>query len=207
MKSRRDFLATTLSLLGGLTLPSLASAGTGPVIVEVANFQCPRCRSVNDHWERLDQAVRAKGGIIRFAPVAWESQSLWPDRVYYAARDLYPAAEWVIRDAIFDGIQREGQRFDELSQVMAYLDRRQLPKYLQSKGVPFELLSVADRAASDDSLLPEAKAGRLADMSGAAEVPVFLWLRDGEVVHVISPADASEPGPLVHKVLQKINEK
>ena len=207
MANRRDFLATTLSLLGGAMLPGIARAAQGPVIVEIANFQCPRCRSVNDHWERLDQAVRAKGGILRFAPVAWESQSLWPDRVYYAARDLYPAAEWVIRDAIFDGMQREGQRFDELSQVMSYFDRRQIAKYLQSKNVPFDLLAVADRAATDDSLLPEAKAGRLADLSGAAEVPVFVWLREGEIIHALSPADAAEPGPLVHKVLQKINEK
>lgn len=209
---RRQFLAA----LGALGLAPLASAQqpmpglpaspSGRVLVELANFHCPRCRQLNDHFDRIHAAAAAQQMSFRFAPLAWEGQSLWPDRVYYAVRDLYPAAEGLVRDLMFDAIQREGQRFEELPQVMAYFERRQLPQRAKALVGTFDLLAVADRAATDVVLLSEMKAGRLADLSGATEVPVFVWVQDGEVVQAVSPADAQEAAPLVQKVIQKINE-
>lgn len=204
MNSRRHFMGAALAAVSGMLWPVTGRAAPGPVIVELVNFQCSRCREVNDHWERLDAAVRAQDGLLRFAPVAWDNQSLWPDRIYYATRDLFPAAEWVVRNALFDGMQREGQRFDELEQVLAYFERRQLVQQLSAKQVRFDLLALADYAASDTVLLAEAKAARLLSLTGASAVPVFAWVAEGEVTHVISPADASEPVALVHRVLQKI---
>lgn len=187
-------------------MPGLPASPSGMVLVELANFHCPRCRQVNDHFDRIRAAASAQQMAFRFAPLAWEGQSLWPDRVYYAVRDLYPAVEGLVREMLFDAIQREGQRFEELPQVMAYFERRQLPQRAKELVGAFDLLTVADRAASDVVLLSEMKAGRLADLSGATEVPVFVWVQEGEVVQAISPADAPDAAPLVQKVIQKINE-
>lgn len=186
-------------------MPGLPASPSGLVLVELANFHCPRCRQVNDHIDRIRSAAAQQQIVFRFAPLAWEGQSLWPDRVYYAVRDLYPAAEGLVRDMLFDAIQREGQRFEELPQVLAYFERRQLPQQAQKLVGTFDMLSIADRAASDVALLSEMKAGRLIDLSGATEVPVFVWIREGEVVKSVSPTDAQEASPLVQKVLQQLN--
>lgn len=211
MMSRRQFLAACLA--GSLPLVSLAdslspglpASPSGTVLVELVNFHCPRCRTVNDYHDTLSNAARASQMTLRFAPVAWEGQSLWPDRVYYAVRDLYPRVEGLVRDALFDGIQRDGLQFEEVSQVLAYLERRQLPKQAKALDPAFDLLAIADRAVSDITMLSEMKAGRLLNLSGASEVPVFALVRGGEVIDTLSPANATEPAALVQQVLRKLN--
>lgn len=212
---RRDFLLAcggTALVSSGVQAQDTADPVTRrtlgeTVVVELANFHCNRCRAVNDHFPRLRRAAEAVGLDLRFAPVAWQGQSLWPDRVYYAIRDLFPQAEGAIRDALFDGIQREGMAFEDLPQTLAYLERRQVAQRALALAPQFNLAQVADRAATDDVLLSEMKAGRLADLSGATEVPVFLWLTDGETKRVLSPRDAKEPAALVAAVQQALAPK
>lgn len=199
-------LLLPLEALAGPPSPGLPASPSGMVVVELLNFHCPRCRAVNDYYDTLRQAAEAQGVALRIAPAAWEGQSIWPDKVYYAARDLFPAAESLVRDALFDGIQREGLRFEELPQVLAYLERRQLPSRAKAFDPAFSLLAIADRAATDIPLFSEMKAGRLLDMSGATEVPVFVWVRDGNVVDTLSPIDAAEPGALVQRVVRKLSD-
>lgn len=210
---RRRFLALALAglllplaVLAGPPSPGLPASPSGTVVVELLNFHCPRCRVVNDYYDALRQAAEAQGLALRIAPAAWEGQSIWPDKVYYAARDLFPAAEGLVRDALFDGIQREGLLFEELPQVIAYLERRQLPSRAKALDPAFNLLAIADRASTDIPLFSEMKAGRLLDLSGATEVPVFVWVRDGNVVDTLSPTDASEPAALVQRVIRKMGE-
>lgn len=210
---RRKVLKALLGLsllpaaaMAQMAVPGMPASPSGTVLVEIINFQCPRCRVVNDQFDYIAQAARAAKTPLRVAPAAWEGQSLWPDRVYYAVRDLFPGAEQTIRDALFDGVQREGQRFEELPQVIAFLERRQLPQRIKATVPNFDLLAVADRAADDITILSEVKVARLIDLSGATEVPVFVWVRDGKVLHTISPADAAEPGALVQKVVRKLSE-
>lgn len=188
------------------TSPGLPASASGIVVVELANFFCNRCRTVNDHFDRLQQTARAVGHDLRFAPVSWEGQSFWPDRVYYATRDLFPAAEVLIRNAMFDGIQREGMLFESISQVIAYLERRQVPEQGLKLDPKFSLVTVAERAITDDTMLAEAKAGRLVNMSGAEQVPVFVWVQDGIVTRAVSPREAPEPIGLVQLVYRELTK-
>lgn len=188
------------------TSPGLPASPSGIVVVELANLHCPRCRLINDHFTRLQQAARDIGQDLRFAPVAWEGQSLWPDRVYYATRDLFPLAEGLVRDAVFDGLQREGMLFETVSQVIAYLERRQVPENALKLEPNFNLAAIAERAGSDDTMLSEAKAGRLVNMSGAVQVPVFVWVKDGQVIKSLSSRDAPEPISLVQLVYRELTK-
>lgn len=216
---RRDFLrvasGAALALLSssamaqtaplvGTALPG-APSGSGIVVVELANLFCDRCRQVNDHYPRLQRAAQAAGIEMRFAPVAWEGQSMWPDRVYYANRDLYPATEHLVRDALFDAIQREGLAFEDLPQVLAYFERKQLNQRGLDLDRNYSLAQVAQRAASDDVLYSEMKAGRLVELSGASEVPIFAWLKNGEVMNALSPRDAADPLALVQLVMRELS--
>lgn len=214
--NRRQFLragAAGLALLPAAramaqygTSPGLPASASGIVVVELANFYCNRCRTVNDHFDRLRQAALDAGHDFRFAPVMWEGQSMWPDRTYYATRDLFPATEALVRNAMFDGLQREGMIFESITQVLAYLERRQVPEQALKLDPRFSLAAVAERAGSDDTLVSEAKAGRLVNMSGADEVPVFVWVKDGLVVKALSPRDAPEPIALVQLTYRELTK-
>lgn len=185
--------------------PGMQASPNNTVILELANFNCSRCRAVNDQYQRMHQAAREHGYDMRFAPVVWEQQPLWPDRVYYAFRDLYPEAESLARNALFDGIHREGMRFENLEQVLAYFERRQVPQAALSVYPNFNAAQLAERANSEDVLFSEIKASRLIEQSGAEEVPVFMWVRDGEVIHAITPAEANgDARALVQLVLRTI---
>lgn len=196
-------LAQHAAVVGAPT-PGVAASVDGWVLVELANFYCDRCRQVNDHFGRLQKAAQAAGGELRFAPLAWEGQSIWPDRVFYAARDLFPAADVLVRDALFEGLQGEGMPFENLPQVMAYFERKQLPQRALEFDRKFNLAQVAERAASDDVLYSEMKAGRLVELSGASEVPVFAWVHGGAVVKALSPRDAQDPIALVQLVIREL---
>ena len=174
------------------------------VVVELANFFCNRCRQANDHFDRLQRAARQAGHDLRFAPVSWEGQSLWPDRAYYAARDLYPAVEPLIRHALFEGLQRDGMIFQSISQVVAYLERRQFSTQALELEPRFNLADLAERAGTDDILLAEAKAGRLVNLSGAEQVPVFVWVQDGELIKTRSHRDANDVIGLVQLVYRDL---
>lgn len=188
------------------TSPGLPASASGIVVVELANFHCNRCRAVDDHFERLRSAARDEGHDLRFAPIAWQGQSIWPDRTYYATRDLFPAAESLIRSAMFDGLQREGMLFESIAQVLAYLERRQVPEKALKLEPNFSLAAIATRANAEETLLAEAKASRLVGMSGADAVPVFVWVQDGQVIKTISPSDSAEPMGLVQRVYRELTK-
>lgn len=213
---RRDFLRACAVALAATPLsnafaqystsPGLPASASGIVVVELANLHCNRCRAVNDHFDRLREAARSAGHDLRFAPVAWQGQSVWPDRVYYATRDLFPAAEGLIRGAMFDGLQREGMLFESIAQVLAYLERRQVPEQALKLDPRFSLAQIADRANTDDTLISESKAARLIDLSGADAVPVFVWVKDGQVISTVSPRDAAEPMGIVQRVFRELTK-
>lgn len=186
--------------------PGLPASPSGIVVVELANFYCNRCRQANDHFDRLQRAARLAGHDLRFAPVSWEGQSLWPDRAYYATRDLYPALEPLMRHALFEGLQRDGMIFQSISQVVAYLERRQFAQQVLELEPRFNLADLAEKAGTDDVLLAEAKAGRLVNLSGAQQVPVFVWVQDGELIKTRSTRDANDVIGLVQLVYQDLTQ-
>lgn len=213
--NRRDFLGASIA---GLMLPAasafaqynrspgLSASPSGTVIVMLANFYCNRCRQSNDHFERLQFAAREAGHDMRFAPVVWEGQSVWPDRAYYATRDLFPLAEGLVRGAMFDGLQREGMIFESIPQVIAYLERRQVTEKALKLEPNFSLAAIAERAITDDVMVSEAKAGRLVNLSGAEEVPVYTWIKDGQIVKTRSPRDANDVIGLVQLVYRDLTQ-
>lgn len=189
------------------TSPGLAPSATGIVVVELINLHCARCRAVNEHVPEMEQAARAAGMDYRVAPIAYTDQSAWPDRVYYAARDTFPGSEAIIRKALFDGIQQDGLPFEDLPQVLTYLDSEGVAKKVVEKFPAFKLSDVADFAASNAPLYSEVKAATLAQKSLAQEVPVFLWIKDGKIIDSVTPAAAPEPLDLVRLVLSKLQGK
>lgn len=189
------------------TSPGLVPSPTGIVVVELINLHCTRCRAVNEHVPELEQAARAAGMDYRVAPIAYTDQSAWPDRVYYAARDTFPGSEAIIRKALFDGIQQDGLPFEDLPQVLTYLDSEGVAKKVVEKFPAFKLSDVADFAASNAPLYSEVKAANLAQKSLAQEVPVFLWIKDGKIIDSVTPAAAPEPLDLVRLVLSKLQGK
>lgn len=186
------------------TSPGLPASRSGVVVVMLANFYCNRCRQANDHVERLRDAAQGAGHDLRFAPVTWEGQSVWPDRAYYAARDLFPSTEGLIRSALFDGLQREGMLFDSITQIIAYLERRQVAERALKKDPNFNLAAIAERAIQDDTMVAEAKAGRLVNLSGAEEVPVFVWVQDGQVIKTRSLRETNDVIGLVQLVFRDL---
>lgn len=187
------------------TSPGLPASPTGVVVVELINLHCPRCRAVNDSEPLLKKSALAAGMDLRIAPIAYTNQSPWPDRVYYAARDLYPGSEDLIRDTLFDGVQTDGLEFEDLPQVLSYLQAHEVPAKLVARFPNFSLNSLADQATSDAPMFSEGKAARLVQQSGADAVPVFLWIKDGQITDAIAPKSDDEGGPqLVQEVLRKL---
>ncbi|MEX3984225.1 hypothetical protein AB4Y45_35300 [Paraburkholderia sp. EG287A] len=190
------------------TSPGLPASATGIVVVELVNLHCPRCRAVNDSEPVLKQAALAAGEDLRIAPIAYTDQSPWPDRVYYAARDLYPGSEDLVRETLFDGIQTDGLEFEDLAQVLSYLQAHEIPQKLAAQFPNFSLNAIADQASSDAPMYSEAKAARLVSQSGAAAVPVFLWVKDGQIIDAVSPSSDDEGGPqVVQEVLHRLQSK
>jgi hypothetical protein len=187
------------------TSPGLPASPSGVVVVELINLHCPRCRAVNDSEPLLKRAALAAGEDLRIAPIAYTDQSPWPDRVYYSARDLYPGSEDLIRDTLFDGIQTDGLEFEDLPQVLSYLQSNGVTDKLAAKFPNFSLNAIADQANSDAPMFSEGKAARLVQQSGADAVPVFLWIKDGQIIDAISPKNDDEGGPqLVQEVMHKL---
>lgn len=203
--NRRDFLKGAAALLT-VAVPgmSAAQAATSKALVQLINFHCSRCFAVNDQHARIAQAAAEAAVDYRAAPIAWGEQSMWPSRMYYSLRDLYPGSEHAARDAIFEGIHKEGQRFETLDQLVVFLERFEVLKSAQALHQGFNLDTLRAHAESDAPLAAEIRAIRLLEQSAAEEVPVFVWVENGLMTQVISPAQAAEPGALVQRVMGQL---
>lgn len=188
--------------------PGLPSSPSGLVVLELANFGCSRCNAVNAHYPRMHRVARDLGVDLRFAPIAWVGQSIWPDRVYYAGRDLYPLAEGHFRDAFFMALHTDGMRFENVDQAQAYLARKQVTEAIKGLYPDFSLEAVIERAKTDDVMISEGKAIRLLEQSAATEMPAFLWITGGEVVHTILAEQVNgDPRALVNLVISTLNKQ
>ncbi|WP_087865304.1 hypothetical protein [Comamonas thiooxydans] len=190
------------------TSPGLPSSPTGMVLLELVNFGCSRCKAVNEHYTRIHRVARDLGVDFRCAPIAWVGQSIWTDRVYYAGRDLYPLAESLFRDAMFTALHSDGMRFENADQVQAYLGRRKVSEAIKEHYPAFSLEALIERAKSDDVMISEGKAIRLLEQSAATEMPVFLWIAGGEIVHTVMAEQVNgDPRALVNLVISTLNKQ
>jgi len=119
-------------------------------------------------------------------------------------RALYPGSEHAARDVIFEGIHKEGHRFETLDQIVVYLKRFEVFKRAQALHPRFALDALRTHVDSDAPLAAEIRAIRLLEQSAAEEVPVFVWVENGLMTQVISPAQAAEPGALVQRVMGRL---
>lgn len=205
--NRRTFLTGTLAGLATTLSGGAALAAREPLvttIVEVANFNCSRCYAVNSNYDRLARlAYNVKKDLV-FAPATWEGQSLWPSRVYYSMRDLYPRTEQAARNTLFHGIHQDGQVFETLSQVAAYFERNQTLDAARNLDPDFDWAQVAARSETNEPLYSEIRATRLIEMAGVQDVPTFIWLVDGKLTQKVSPDQAQDPAKLALLVENRI---
>ena len=166
------------------------------VVVQVANFMCSNSRQVNLQYDRILAACNYAGVGFRFAPVTWQDQSEWPARIYYAVRNLYPKAESVLRDALFDGMQRKGLAFETVSQVMAHLTNNQLDVAATKLEPSFNLATIVQASAKEDIEVSMLRAIRLTALSEVEMLPSFLWIQGGEIIKVLDGNAAPSPANL-----------
>lgn len=210
--SRRMFLKSAAASGAAVLAPqAFAQTAEGPnlvtALVEVFNFRCPRCRAVGDWSSRIEAAAKAAGVLYRPAPIAWTADELWPDRFYYAARDLYPETAPLIREALFNGFHDAGQTYEALANVLAYLESSGTDAKAVTLNRSFNIVRVADRATTDEALYPIAKVVRLLEQTDAEEVPVFIWVQGGSITKAIGPSEASEPAVLARRVIAELSVK
>lgn len=199
----RSALAASCAVVPGFAF-SQKSLGLPTTLVEIFNFRCSRSRGVSDWSSKIQAAATEVGVGYRPAPISWEAQYLWVDRFYYATRELYPEVAQLIRESLFSGIHDTGQAFEDLPQIMAYLQTSKTDVRAAQISKEFNLVDLLDRAQSDDTLYPIAKVVRLLELTNAQEVPIFLWVTGGEIAKVISPSDASEPHTLARRVIAEL---
>lgn len=204
--NRRAFIKSVgaVVLTASATQQAWARQVSSRALVQLINFHCSRCFAVNDQHARIAQAASEAGIDYRAAPIAWGDQSMWPSKMYYSLRDLYPGSEDAARDAIFEGVHKEGQRFETLDQMVAFLDRFEVFKQAQTLHEHFNRDKLLSYVASDAPLAAEIRAIRLLEQSAAEQVPVFVWVENGSMTQTISPAQAAEPGALVQRVMSQL---
>ena len=207
---RRTFLQTLgigAISTGVLHTPLAKAQDITPItVVQLGNFMCSNSRQVNIQTERMQDAAQYAKIGFRFAPVTWEHQSPWPARVYYAARNLYPAAEPIIRDAMFDGMQTRGLAFETMPQVLTYLMNSQLDVEATKRDTQFNLVAIAEAAKHEDIEVSMLRAIRLLMLSEAQILPAFVWLKDGEIVKKLSAEEAPNPTTLVSMFVKSVTE-
>lgn len=207
--SRRQFLKAGLALVTAGASPALVRAQSAGdllllTVVELANFYCSRCYAVNAFFGDMQRVSYDAQIDLLFAPMSWNDQSEWPTRVYYAARDVYPRLEPLVRDGIFAGIHQDGLPFESLSQVGAYLDRQGIFEQARVQYPDFDWMRIATVADSDEPMYAQARAVRLVEVSGIEEVPAFLWIGDSRVIRVLAADQLPEPRALSTQILNQL---
>lgn len=199
--NRRNFIQSLASSTFGVALLqnniTFAQDINEVTVVQLVNFMCGNSRQVNVQFDRMAMATKAANVGFRFAPVTWDSQSPWPARIYYTIRNLYPAAEPVIRNALFDGMQARGMAFETMSQVMAHLVNSQIDVEATKLEPQFNLATIAAASTSEDIEVSMLRAARLLILSEAQFVPTFVWLKDGEIIKTLAGEAAPNPPALV----------
>lgn len=87
-----------------LFTPILYAANTVDV-VEIANFYCQECYKADQYTNRIEEAVKSKGGRYDFVPVFLNYANAWSSRVYFSMPDEFKEKT---RQAFFTAINVSG---------------------------------------------------------------------------------------------------
>ena len=178
--------------------------GESLTVVMLANFKCGNSGQANFQVDRVrESCLKAKIGF-RFAPVSPEAHSPWPDRIYYTVRDFYPAAETLVRNALFDGMQNKGLPFESMSQVLAYFMNSSIDAEAIKLDPAFDLAKIASVCSGDEIEFIRSKAARLGALCERTILPVFLWIKNGEIAKELSPEDHPSIPTLINTVVKTI---
>jgi hypothetical protein len=170
-------------LTAAAMLTTAVSAHAAPVdVVKVLNFSCPVCRASESLDSSIQDAVRATGGRFVPAPIPPDATTDGArERVYYAARDMAPAAEAVLRTSLFKGAQDMQMSLSDVPQTVAWLEDD-----LNSQ-VTVNWTQLQEQANGPAARQSLGKAVRLALKSGAQALPTYIVLKQGAIVGTLDP--------------------
>ena len=219
MQNRRNFLGK-LAVTGLIGAPFLGSYARAQEAIEgislepdnqdsvslvmLVNFFCANSYQANFQTARIVESCQIGKIGFRFAPVSQEPQTPWPDRIYYTVREMYPLTEPLVRNALFEGTQKKGLPFESMSQVLTYLMNTGVDKKALEIDRQFDLSKIANICTADEIDFIRFKAIRLSIICEKSILPVFLWLKNGEIIKELSPEDHPNVPILVNNVVKSI---
>lgn len=185
----------TILAMAGVSLNTWAE----PVYVaKIINFNCPYCRASESHDVAIEKAVSETGGVMVWGPVSPMPESNAKDRVYFSVRDVYPELEAKVRGLLYFGSQDLGQPFEDVPQVLVYLQ--------QELGQEYDWARIGQYAYSTRVEASIAKAKRLAISASVDHIPAYVFIKKGEVVGLLdnSRQETARAIDLKNAVLEKL---
>lgn len=176
-------LLVALALLLGSAL-----AQASPVyVVKIVNFSCPYCRASESIDDKIKEAAYEVGGDFLYGPITLIKEgSDARDRVYFASVKLDLPDTTKIRRALYQGAQDEGQMFENVPQVIVYLQR-----VLPDAAIDWNTLSVKAVSKEVSSSLQKTK--ELAVKGSVDQLPSYLLIQEGEVVAILDSSSSDTP--------------
>lgn len=198
---RRSFIKVVLASALAVPVPQVlavpASIARPIHLVEIANFGCPYCRSMESMNLDIALTVSKYGGRFIFSPLTWgENVSPVKDLIYYAARNQGDSVETSVRHALFKATQDLQLPMENASQVLVYL-RQELP----TLAVDWDRLEKDVYAsATQDTML---RAARLAVEAGVNHVPAYLYIQSGKIIGILDRSNFPSTSEFKKAVLGK----
>lgn len=190
---KRVLLAAAL-----LSLLPAAGADTRPALVEIANFDCPFCREMSSHHERIERAAKRAGLRFVYAPIPNDGQAhtAWRERLYYAARNL-PISEGLTRRALLDA-QEANHAIHTPEALIAWMD-------LKVHEVDWARF-VSDHVRSASSIAPVERSLRLAARAKVDSYPSFLLVSNQGIELIPLKGEVSEQAEALIKTLENYKQ-
>lgn len=164
------------------------AAQAGPVfVVKIVNFSCPYCRASESVDDKIRDAAYDSGGDFLYGPITLMKEgSDARDRVYFASVKLDLPETARIRRALYQGVQDEGQMFENIPQVIVYLQR-----VLPEVNVDWNALSL--KAISKEITASLQRTKELAVKGSVDQLPAYLLIQEGEVVAILDSSSSDTP--------------
>lgn len=155
-----------------------ANAAAPVTLVEVINFDCPVCRSVDAHTETLRRAVEATGGTYRIVAFPTDEQSMPREHVYYQAREIGLEAE--AREAFFSA--QGSVYFTTETQAVEWLQQR-LNREIDVNALNQSALRAREALRKTAHLLKNA---------GANGYPAYIFINDLGAPELFVPGNGAD---------------
>jgi hypothetical protein len=168
----------SLCLMIMLAFVYLNGEASNTAVVEIANFYCPHCFSVNACVPVIEKKLQRLHGQFDVVPIYMSGISPWPSRVYLG---LQQAVTVRIREALFDAVQTQGL---SLQSPLSVCD------VIQQTGLNLSLQRCVHQAQSPrvqvrlNRVLKLMRAAKLNDQSYT--LPIFIIEKSHHITRVLS---------------------